>query len=230
MGRVATPRKDRLLTRIDVDDGAWSGFRALCQELEVVDPVRYLEQWMRQIIKLQQAGDGRYWPVACALVTRGEDEVLLVGNEYAKGRPLTWNLPGGTVEPGETLHAAVRRELAEECGLQALRVGRLAWLVQVDYGSGQTGLLSLAFEVPEWQGSLAPEHRDRDGFVRAAEFVSSEEARRRIIRGNALPLADWLSAREDAPRLYWYGRDRAQDDPMRLEGVDPRSGPGAEEG
>ncbi len=218
------------MTRIDVDDSVWSGFRALCDELEVADPVRYLEQWMRQITKLQKAADGRFWPVVCALVTRGDDEVLLVGNEYAKGQPLTWNLPGGAVEPGETLHGAVRRELAEECGLEALRVGRLAWLVQVDYGSGQIGLLSLAFEVPEWHGKLAPEHTDRDGFVRASEFVSGVEACRLIMRGNALPLSDWLSACEDAPRLYWYGRDRVQDGPRRLEGLASGSGPGAEEG
>jgi ADP-ribose pyrophosphatase YjhB (NUDIX family) len=219
------------VARIDIDDEVWAGFHDLCQELDIADPVRYLEQWIRRAIKLQGAADGRYWPVACALVTRGEDKVLLVGNEYVKGQPLAWNLPGGVAEPGEDLHGTVRRELAEECGLEALRVGRLAWMVQVGYGAEQTGLLSLAFEVPEWRGELVPEHRDRDGFVRAAEFVSRGEACRRIIQGNARPLADWLSAPGDVPRLYWYDRDSVSDGPRRLDdGTVPSGGSKDREG
>ena len=212
------------MARIDIDDEVWAGFHDLCQKLDIADPVRYLEQWIRRAIKLQGAADGRYWPVACALVTRGEDEILLVGNEYVKGQPLAWNLPGGVAEPGEDLHGAVRRELAEECGLKAIRVGRLVWMVQVGYGTEQTGLLSVAFEVPEWRGELVPEHRDRDGFVRAAEFVSRDEACRRIIQGNARPLADWLAASGDVPRLYWYDRDSVSDGPQRLDGSASRVG------
>ena len=207
------------MARIDLDDELWTRFLALCRELDITDSVRYLEQWIRRDIKLQGAAGGRYWPVACGLVTRGQDEVLLTGNEYVKGQPLVWNLPGGAVEPGEDLHGAVRRELAEECGLEALRVGHLAWMVQVDYGAGQTGLLSFTFVVPEWRGELLPGHRDRDGLVRASEFVPGDEACRCIIPGNARPLADWLSAPGDRPRLYRYGRDDASDGPRLLDGA-----------
>ena len=207
------------MARIDLDDGLWNRFLALCRELGIADPVRYLEQWIRRGIKLQGAADGRYWPVACALVTRGQDEVLLTGNEYVQGQPLVWNLPGGAAEPGEDLHQTVCRELAEECGLEALQVGRLAWIVQVDYGAGQTGLLSFAFEVPEWRGQLRPEHRDPDGLVRAAKFVPGSEAAGRIIPGNARPLADWLAAPGDQPRFYWYDRDGRVDGPRRLDGA-----------
>ena len=206
------------MARIDLDDELWTRFLALSRELDIADPIRYLEQLIRRGIKLQGAADGRYWPVACALVTRGDDEVLLAGNEYARGQPLVWNLPGGAVEPGEDLHETIRRELAEECGLEALRVGRLAWMVQVDYGAGQTGLLSFAFEVPEWRGQLRPEHRDRDGLARAARFVQAGEAAGRIIPGNARPLADWLAAQDDLPRLYWYDRDSASGGPRRVDG------------
>jgi 8-oxo-dGTP diphosphatase len=50
-----------------------------------------------------------------AVIFRG-NEVLLVrrGQEPARG---SWSLPGGLVELGETLTAAIRRELAEETGL-----------------------------------------------------------------------------------------------------------------
>ena len=207
------------MARIDLDDELWTRFLALCRELDITDSVRYLEQWIRRDIKLQGAADGRYWPVACALVTRGEDEVLLTGNEYVQGQPLVWNLPGGVAEPGEDLHETVRRELAEECGLEALRVGRLAWMVQVDYGAGQTGLLSFTFVVPEWRGRLVPDHRDEDGFVRAAKFVPGSEAAGCIIPGNARPLADWLAAPGDRPRLYWFDRNHLSDGPRLLKGT-----------
>lgn len=53
-----------------------------------------------------------------AVVTR-DGKVLLVLRNREPGRGL-WSLPGGVVHPGETLKAAVVRELYEECGVEVV--------------------------------------------------------------------------------------------------------------
>lgn len=49
---------------------------------------------------------------ACALVTNAAGEILLV-RTYKRG----WEIPGGQVEPGETLIEAAVRETQEEAGV-----------------------------------------------------------------------------------------------------------------
>lgn len=62
-------------------------------------------------------------PAVAAVVVR-DGEILLVrrGKEPSKGK---WSVPGGSVEWGETLAQAVKREVREETGLET-EVGDVA--------------------------------------------------------------------------------------------------------
>ncbi|MFD3274399.1 NUDIX hydrolase [Paenibacillus dendritiformis] len=58
--------------------------------------------------------------VACALIfDQASENVLMVKNK--KGDSYYWSLPGGAVEVGETIEAAVIRETKEEAGLYSVR-------------------------------------------------------------------------------------------------------------
>jgi ADP-ribose pyrophosphatase YjhB (NUDIX family) len=63
-----------------------------------------------------------------AVISNGDGQLLLIkrGNEPGRG---LWSVPGGRVEPDESLIAAVAREVKEETGLTVI-VGRLAGRVQ----------------------------------------------------------------------------------------------------
>jgi len=67
-------------------------------------------------------------PCVGAIITDADGRLLLVkrGKEPEAGR---WSLPGGRVEPGESDHQALVREVREETGLR-VRAGRLVGAVE----------------------------------------------------------------------------------------------------
>lgn len=71
-------------------------------------------------------------PEVCvgAVVIDDDDRLLLVrrGRGAAAGR---WSIPGGRVDPGEAVAAAVVRELAEETGLEGMCDRFLGWVERI---------------------------------------------------------------------------------------------------
>lgn len=82
-----------------------------------------------------------------AVVLDGQGRVLLVkrAHEPLKGE---WSLPGGGVEVGETLEAAVAREIREETGLAVHVGGILDVFERVERGPG--GLVEFHFVVIDY--------------------------------------------------------------------------------
>ena len=89
--------------------------------------------------------------VAVGVLLRPDGHFLLTSRPPGKVYAGYWEFPGGKVEPGETVEAALRRELAEEIGIIIGAVH--PWRVErVDYPHA---LVRLNFcKVFEWQGEL----------------------------------------------------------------------------
>src|SRR5947209_10794197 len=73
-----------------------------------------------------------------------DDDILLVRRARSPAKGL-YSLPGGRVEFGETLHAALHREVDEETALQIHIVGLAGWREVVPGTSGGGHYLILSF-------------------------------------------------------------------------------------
>lgn len=101
---------------------------------------------------------------------------------FGEGR---WNGFGGKVAPGETVEAAARRELREECGLEAAALEPRGTL-RFEFAAEPEALEVHLFSVPSWRG----------------EPSESEEMRPQWFRLSAIPYgAMWPDDRHWLPRF-----------------------------
>ena len=89
--------------------------------------------------------------VAVGVLIRPDGRFLLTSRPAGKAYHGYWEFPGGKLEPGETVHDALRRELLEEIGVSIH--ASVAWRTEVvDYPHA---LVRLNFrKVFDWSGEL----------------------------------------------------------------------------
>lgn len=91
-----------------------------------------------------------------------DDRVLLVRRARSPGKGF-YSLPGGRVEFGESLHAALHREVDEETGLKIDIVGLVGWrevLPSAGGGGGHYLIMSFAARWKALEPVLNDEHDD----------------------------------------------------------------------
>jgi 8-oxo-dGTP pyrophosphatase MutT (NUDIX family) len=93
--------------------------------------------------------------LAVGAVVRRDDAVLLVSEES------DWALPGGVVEPDESVSAALLRKVADETGLADVAIGPLLWVAR--YELGGEAWQTYGFEVRSGE--------DHPGWIPVAEAV-----------------------------------------------------------
>lgn len=115
--------------------------------------------------------------IASAII-RHDDQILMIQQPDQNG--LYWFIPGGVVEMGELIGAALKREVKEETGLTIHKDIHLAFITQTVARYQNRQFTAFIFEVESFTGELCID--DPDGLIHGAEFVPITECLERLKR------------------------------------------------
>ncbi len=129
--------------------------------------------------------------VVAGLLLR-DRRVLLARRPWHKPHGGLWELPGGKVEPGETVAAALRRELVEELGI-VVRASSL-WKMVEEQGRG-AGIRLWVLWVRTWDGEPASREGQEVAWVDIQTAMDmplvalDRQLMQELAQGNVLPFA-----------------------------------------
>ena len=119
-------------------------------------------------------------------VVRREDGILLVRQSPGHSLEGQWTIPWGQIEPGESMTAAVLREVKEEAGVSATVDGLLGIQELPEPWIGMVGIL---FSCSFVGGEIKPDMRETD----AAKFYDRDQIEK--VADSLEPLTGWLVGR-----------------------------------
>lgn len=114
------------------------------------------------------------------------DGRLLLVNAYPGGKSDLWCAPGGGVKPGQSLPDNLRRELAEECGLD-IAVGPLALVNEFHDSKSGFHQVDLFFRCNLTGGHIDPAWADPAGVVTDRRFFAPADLSRIRLKPDSLP-------------------------------------------
>ncbi|MEK7876262.1 MAG: Nudix family hydrolase [Pseudomonadota bacterium] len=154
--------------------------------------------------------------VVAAVIFNERDEFLLAQRPAGKVYAGYWEFPGGKVESGETAAAALRRELHEELGIDAITA--YPWLTR-DFDYDHAAVRLRFFRVVEWAGTLQGREQQRFVWqsVRAITVAPLLPANGPILRALELPHAYGITCAGELGRDAFMARlERSLQNGLRL--------------
>lgn len=141
-------------------------------------------------------------PGASAIVAVEDDEVVLIRQYRHAAEGYLWEVPAGTLEPGESPDACARRELVEEAGVSAERFEHLGFIYTAP------GFVNERIHIYLAEGLTPTDtNRDADEVITEVKRVPLPEAVRMIERGEIVDakttvglLRVWSRRGSTAPR------------------------------
>lgn len=131
------------------------------------------------------------WYFALVVVRRGHRFLLTQEQKYGR----SWSIPGGRVEPGESLVDAAVREVLEETGVPV----RLEGLLRVEHSaSPDSARVRLIFTGSPIDDT--PPRTTADAESLGAAYLTLDEIRARPLRGSEL--GSLLQSVEDGAQIF----------------------------
>ncbi len=125
--------------------------------------------------------------VAAAVIERTDGAFLLAQRPAGKVYAGWWEFPGGKVDPGESAHAALVRELHEELAIDVTRA--YPWITR-EYAYPHATVRLNFFRVTRWSGDPHPKEDQRICWQRIDQPIVEPmlPANAPVLRSLALPL------------------------------------------